>query len=333
MQYFLISPDGDGYRNLARDEFFLNSLRKGDMILYLYVNRNAVIIGRNQKPWLECNLNQLDADRVQLVRRVTGGGAVYHDEGNLNFSFICSEERYDEAEQTGIILSALTSLGIRANVTGRNDIEVDGKKFSGNAFCQRGSNRQRHGTLLISANLGIFDRYLHAPKQKLEAKGVKSVRARVCNLNEVKPGLDVASVCEALKNAYAERYGEFKEPKFSKNDLREIQTLYQKHSSWEWRMGEAPHFDYRLENRFSFGMAQICLTVENGIVQKAEFYTDSLDTTLREKLEPVLNGAAFENSAIQTRLSCAGSEGAEIAEWLNEQNLLGNQRTVTEGKP
>lgn len=116
---------------------------------------------------------------------------MYHDQGNLNFSFICSEDRYSDAEQTGIILKTLEKLGIQAEVSGRNDITIEGRKFSGNAYCKRGDNRQRHGTLLVNAQLGVFDRYLNAPKQKLEAKGVTSVRARVCNLCEYAPGLTV----------------------------------------------------------------------------------------------------------------------------------------------
>lgn len=319
MRYFLVSKDTDAYMNLARDEFFLNCMRAGNMILYLYVNGNAVIIGRNQNPYRECNLNQLDADGVQLVRRVSGGGAVYHDAGNLNFSFICPEDLYDEAEQTGVIMNALTRLGIHAQVTGRNDIEVEGRKFSGNAFCARGGNRQRHGTILVNANLTVFDRYLNAPKQKLEAKGVKSVKARVCNLSEFEPSLTVERTAQALRLAFEEKYGPSVSPAFTPEDEKEIDDLYRKHQSYEWRMGEAPHFDYTFENRFSFGMTQICASVENGVIVRARVFSDALDVALPGQIEELLSGSRFSSDAISASLSAEGERGDEIARYISAQ--------------
>lgn len=319
MQYFLISPDGDGHKNLARDEFLLNSLRPGDMALYLYINRNAVIIGRNQNPWRECNLNQLDADGVQLVRRVSGGGAVYHDQGNLNFSFICSADRYSDAEQTGIILKALKRLGIHAEVSGRNDMTIEGRKFSGNAYCQRGSNRQRHGTLLVNAQLGVFDCYLNAPKQKLEAKGVASVRARVCNLCEYAPGLTVEQTAQALREAYEEQYGPAVDYPYTPEDRKEIDRLYARHQSWEWRMGEAPHFDCTFENRFPWGMAQLCLSVENGVVVKARLYTDALDTGIPARVEACLPGVRFEKRALADAAAPVEGVGETLSAYILEK--------------
>ena len=319
MRYFLVSHDTDAYMNLARDEFFLNRTRAGDMILYLYVNGNAVIIGRNQNPYRECNLNQLDADGVQLVRRVSGGGAVYHDAGNLNFSFICSEDLYDEAEQTGMILNALTRLGIRAQTTGRNDIEIDGRKFSGNAFSARGGNRQRHGTLLVNANLSVFDRYLNAPRQKLEAKGVKSVKARVCNLTEFREDLTVERMADALREAYDERYGPSVPPTLSGEDEAEIYALYRKHQSYEWRMGEAPKFDYTFESRFSFGTTQICVSVEGGEIVRARVFSDSLDVALPGRIEALLRGCRFSADAMARALSAEGARGNEIAQTVSAQ--------------
>ena len=319
MQYFLVSADLDAHMNLARDEFFLNRMRAGDMILYLYVNGNAVIIGRNQNPYRECNLNQLDADGVQLVRRVSGGGAVYHDAGNLNFSFICPEALYDEAEQTGIILNALTRLGIQARVTGRNDIEIEGRKFSGNAFCARGGNRQRHGTLLVNANLTVFDRYLNAPKQKLEAKGVKSVKARVCNLTEYCANLSVEKMARALKAAYDEKYGPSVSPTISAEDEAEIMALYRRHQSYEWRMGEAPRFDYTFENRFSFGMTQICVSVQNGAIVRARVFSDALDVALPGRIEARMSGVRFAADALSSALRAEGDRGNEIARFISTQ--------------
>ena len=125
--YFYKSTSNDGWRNLAQDEWFINNMGEDELMLYLYVNENAVIIGKNQNPWKECNLSAMEQDNVQLVRRISGGGAVYHDMGNLNFSFIANKKRYDLEKQMSMILSAVRMMGIDAEATGRNDITVDGK--------------------------------------------------------------------------------------------------------------------------------------------------------------------------------------------------------------
>ncbi|MBQ3079814.1 MAG: lipoate--protein ligase, partial [Clostridia bacterium] len=264
MNSVLISKTLDAYENIAGDEYLLSSLGDDGMLLYLYVNKSAVIIGRNQNPWIECNLNQLDADGVQLVRRVSGGGAVYHDEGNLNFSFICKSERYSESEQTALILRALSSFGISAAATGRNDIVIGDRKISGNAYCRMGSNQLRHGTILISSDLTVFDRYLNVPKMKLEAKGVKSVKARIGRLSDIIPGITVDMVKNAIISEFQKTYGDAKEFAFTPDDEKAVLSLVNKHKSWEWKMGQQPKFDFALENRFSWGMAQIHITVDEG---------------------------------------------------------------------
>ena len=316
MNYVLISPSEDAYYNLALDEYLLDTLLDEDRILYFYINRKAVIIGRNQNPWIECNLNQLNADGVQLVRRISGGGCVYHDQGNLNFSFMCHEKNYDEKEQTGIVLKALLSLGIHAETTGRNDIAIDGRKFSGNAYCRRRNIQQRHGTLLVNAVLGIFDRYLSVPKKKLIAKGVKSVRSRICNLSEYREGLTCEMLMDALVKAYSEQYGDVEVYDLEKADKSAIQRLKEKNESWEWKMGEAPAFDYQFDNRFSWGTAQICLTVKNAVIEKMRVYSDSLDNSLSERMQDVLSGVRFEKEEIFKKLLLLEGEAKDIAEYI-----------------
>ena len=193
-----MSPTGDGWKNLAADEWFLDHLPEDTVLLYFYINDNAVIIGKNQNPWRECDLTAMEQDGVQLVRRVSGGGAVYHDGGNLNFSFIASRTRYDEQKQFELILQAVRSLGIACEFSGRNDLLAEGRKFSGNAFCHRGPNCQHHGTLLVDADMGRLQRYLKPDPRKLRAKGVASVRSRVCNLKELCPGLTAEAVRRAV---------------------------------------------------------------------------------------------------------------------------------------
>lgn len=322
MNYIAVSNSLDGYQNLARDEHLLNTLAPRDRALFLYVNARAVIIGRNQNPWRECNLTHMEIDGVQLVRRVSGGGAVYHDEGNLNFSFVCSKELYNEREQTQIVLGALKSLGICAQPTGRNDIAIGDKKISGNAYCERAHNKQRHGTLLINSELDKFDRYLSAPKLKLNAKGVQSVRARVCNISEYKPGLTTAEVADALKRAYAHKYGEVNEYVFTQGDKAIISARAQALQCWDWLMGEAPKFDFELEHRFEWGMAQLCLRVEHGRVISAKLYTDSLDENLPAHIESLCEGARFSTADIAQSLERGGAQAQQIAAHLRASRII-----------
>ena len=162
----------------------------------------------------------------------------------------------------------------------------------------------------------MFDRYLNAPKQKLEAKGVTSVRARVCNLCEYAPGLTVERTARALREAYEDVYGPASDYPYTPEDTAEIDRLYAHHQSWEWRMGEAPHFDYTFENRFPWGMAQLCLSVENGSVVKAKLYTDSLDTGIPSCVEACLAGVRFEKQALSDAAAKAEGVGETLSAYI-----------------
>lgn len=304
---YYFSPTGDAYENLAMDEYFLTHLPSDTHLLYFYINDNAVIIGRNQNAFTECDLDAMKERNVKLVRRLTGGGAVYHDVGNLNFSFLSPEGMYDTDAQDAILLSALRSLGIAAEKTGRNDFVVGGRKFSGNAFGARGGNRVRHGTLLISSDLSKLDRYLTVSAKKLRAKGVASVRSRVCNLTEYCPTLTVKGAAEAIRTAFEAYYGmPAEEYPLTQQDAAEIGVLRNERASFNWVMGEAPAFDYAFEERFSFGMAQLCLSVKDGRIAKAALYTDALDTDLAETARNALTGEIFTPDNIRRILAETG---------------------------
>lgn len=286
---FYFSKSFDAYDNIALDEYFLNSVKPGELVLYLYVNESAVIIGCNQNPWRECAVERMELHGVQLSRRCSGGGAVYHDRGNLNFSFIAGEGRYSETEQTGLLMQVLRSCGISAGVSGRNDIQVGNLKFSGNAYCSRGSNRLRHGTVLIDSKLDMLGRFLTPPAQKLEAKGVTSVRARVCNLRELCPWLTVNYFADSLKTVFN---GEELNP--ADVDREAIEALRQKHSSTQWRFLETPQFNFTLEERFPWGMAQLYLDVQAGVISSATLHTDANDSQLPIIVSAMLIGKQFQ---------------------------------------
>ena len=186
------------YQNLAVEEYLLLHCDKEECILYLWQNRNTVVIGRNQNAWKECLVSKLEEENGYPVRRLSGGGAVYHDLGNLNFTFLVRKENYNVDKQLNVILEAVKKLGIHAEKSGRNDILIDGHKFSGNAFYEQGDCCYHHGTLMVHVNLGELSRYLTVSKDKLQSKGVDSVRARVANLTEYAPDATVELLKQKL---------------------------------------------------------------------------------------------------------------------------------------
>lgn len=315
-----ISDSRDGWRNLAVDEYFIDTLGEEDMLLYFYINGGAVIIGRGQNPWAECNLAAMDRDNVQLVRRITGGGAVFHDEGNLNFSFIAGEKIYNLERQLGMILNAVRSLGIPCDFSGRNDLLADGKKFSGNAFCQRGNIRQHHGTLLLNADLSRLQNYLNVDPRKLQAKGAKSVRSRVCNLSEYVPGLNCEQMLGALARAFRAEYGDFEV--LSGPDEAALTPYIQKQRSEEWRLGKTPRFDLEIENRFPWGNVQLLLTLRQGRVDELDVYSDAIDADLVREVHDRLLGVKFGSRVMADALLASEKEQIhELAEFVLQQNL------------
>ena len=195
------------YKNLAVEEYLLLHCREKECILYLWQNQNTVVAGRNQNVWKECLVSRLEQDNGHIVRRLSGGGAVYHDLGNLNFTFLVRKENYDVSKQLDVILKAVQKLGIAAEKSGRNDILADGRKFSGNAFYEKGNYCYHHGTLMVNVNMEDLSKYLTVSKEKLKSKGVDSVRSRVVNLSEYVPELSIDLLKEKLREAFGEVYG------------------------------------------------------------------------------------------------------------------------------
>lgn len=314
--YIYSAPTGDGWLNLARDGYFLENNKKGDVILYFYVNKNAVIIGRNQNAWKECSIANMDADGVQLVRRHSGGGAVFHDNGNLNFSFITDEKHYDLNRQMRVILNAVSKLGLKAELSGRNDITVDGKKFSGNAFSLAKGNRSHHGTILVNADLTKLSNYLCVSKEKMRSKGIDSVRARVCNICELSSGLTVEAMRRLVIESFIEEYGAASEYVFDGTALAEVEERRERLASWEWRFGKTPQFDFETDKRFSFGDTQIYFNLRDGVIRETKVYSDCLDTELTTEIENALTEVHFRKEEIKAALSKMKDQSiaAELAE-------------------
>lgn len=310
--FVYISLSFDAYENMAVDEWFLDHVKKDEFILHLYQNENAVIIGKNQNPWVECDLAKMKEDGVQLARRVSGGGAVYHDKGNINFSFITHEENYDEKQQLDLICKAVQSLGIPCEFSGRNDLLAEGKKFSGNAFAHRKGVAIHHGTLLVSSDLKRLSSYLTVDPKKIQSKGISSVRSRVCNLTDFVPELTLRQTQNAILRSLNERDGFFGEFAFTNDEWAEVEAYKAKHSNPDWFLGQTPRFDYEWRDRLSFGNVQICFSFEKGVISKAKVFTDALLPEFSEMVEGLLCGISFDSTAIKQAL--ATSSVPEILE-------------------
>ena len=289
------------YSNLATEKFLLDTVDQDTLRLYLWRNENTAVIGKNQNPWAECNCDLLDAEGGFVARRLSGGGAVFHDKGNLNFTFICNEKNYDVNKHLKVIKKACEFIGITAEISGRNDILTHGKKFSGNAFYHSGGKAYHHGTILISSSTEKIERYLTPKKQKLEAKGVKSVKSRVINLNEIKQDLTPQIMADNMITAAQEIYG-LKADFLTLKQNQQIKNNTEIFSSWEYIFGKTLPFSVCLADRFNWGEIQINLNLLNAKITDIKVFTDSLDFSLAEKLEEALLGKEFSAQKIKTRL-------------------------------
>lgn len=282
------------YSNLAMEEFLLQNVEPGECVLYLWQNRHTVVIGRNQNAWRECKVGELEADGGFLARRLSGGGAVFHDLGNLNFTFLVHAEDYDVDRQLEVVLRAIEKLGAHAEKTGRNDVTVQGRKISGNAFYKAGGRCYHHGTVLVDVNMEDLSRYLNVPEDKLRSKGVASVRSRVANLTDFCPGATVEQVRELLTEAFGEAYG--KTPSEIPNDaldFHQIGALTEKYRSWDWRLGCKLAFETEITHRFTWGEIQIQLALDGGRISRAQAYSDAMDFDFAQRLPQALEGCRF----------------------------------------
>lgn len=293
----------DPYYNLAVEQHLMETVPAHCCILYLWQNRNTVVIGRNQNAWKECRTTLLEQENGFLARRLSGGGAVYHDMGNLNFTFLLPVAEFDLDRQLSVIAEACRSLGIEVERSGRNDILVDGKKFSGNAFYKNGSQSYHHGTLMVHVDKDKLGRYLSPSKAKLEAKGVSSVRSRVANLCEYAPGLTCPEMKAHMASAFSSVYGQIAEIRTEKDlDPAAVDKLCRRNASHEWIYGSRFPFTFCCEQRFGWGDVQLNLVVERGHVLQAKAFSDSMDWTSAPRLEQALTGSPFALSPLLDRI-------------------------------
>ena len=284
----------DPHYNLAVEKRLFDMVGPEECILYLWQNQNTVVIGRSQNPWVECRTSLLESEGGKLARRLSGGGAVFHDIGNLNFTFLVSNDNYDVDRQLSVIQEACRLAGVSVEKSGRNDLLAEGRKFSGNAFYHSGINAYHHGTLMVDVDKEKLQRYLSPSKAKLQAKGIASVRSRVVNLRELSPTLTIETLKEYMVQAFQTIYGLPASPiELSPKDLVTIQATATEYGSWEFLYGTPLPFTFQCEEKFDWGHILLQLQAKGGIIQAAKVYTDAMDWRLANQVEDALTGCRF----------------------------------------
>ncbi len=320
------NPFTDPYFNLAAEQYLLDA-KQGDVFM-LWRNESAVIIGKNQNAYAELNLDYVEKNKIKVVRRLTGGGAVFHDVGNVNFSFIVPGEEnatLDFERFTRPIINALSALGIEnVCLSGRNDILIGGAKVSGNAQSSYNGKTLHHGTLLFSSDLSMLTGALNVDPEKIKSKGIKSVRNRVANISDfLSEKMDALGFMEHLENFVAEKTNALIVD-FSNEDIYEIKKLRdEKYSTWEWNFGKSKEFSVNKKKRYSFGGVEISLSVDSGFIKsiciRGDFFGMG-DVTL---LENSLIGKKYSKEEIEKSIDeklldecIAGMDKASFAELM-----------------
>lgn len=303
---YLKNSNTDPYYNMAFDEYCLESLPIDEPVFYLWQNRPAVIVGFNQEVNTEVNLDYLKANDIALVRRVTGGGAVYHDFGNLNYTIVGRSEdlERDYPQYASMMMEALQTLGVPATLSGRNDILVGGKKVSGFAKRVCKNRLMVHGTLMYKVDLEVLAKVLHPSATKLQSKGIASVRSRVTNLCEHLPMLaDIQTFSQRLEEILSCNRSDM-EYKLSDHELANIRQLRdEKFAQWEWNYGRSPKATLTHSARLACGTVEIHLTLKENRIFSCQFGGDFLGNLPASEVEKALQGVSYEADAIRECLS------------------------------
>ncbi len=325
----IYSEEVNPWYNLALEEYLLDQVADDEVMLYLWQNDRTVVIGRNQNAWKECRFKKLEKeDGGFLARRLSGGGAVYHDLGNFNFTFLADRDLYDLEKQLSVILEAVREIGIEANFSGRNDLLAAERKFSGNAFYFTGERAYHHGTVLVDSDFEALVGYLQVSEEKIKSKGIDSVRSRVINLKELSSEITVEELKEKVAASFLKVYGNeetvLDEKYYKPSQMPELEQLFEKYSSWEWRYGMTPDFDITFSNRFSWGEIQIGLSLKDGYIKKVEVYSDAMEVELIAQMSTVLEELPFQKQDIIAEITKLDPESTlinDINKWLTEKKF------------
>ncbi len=288
----VVTDSTEPFHNISVESRLLDVCDEHAVYMYLWRNDKTVVIGKFQNAFQECDIDRLQSIGGSLVRRLTGGGAVYHDVNNLNFSFVAHKNNYDKVKQQAVILYAVRRLGIKAEVSGRNDITVDGKKFSGNSFLTRGDIMLHNGTIMIDTDKDMMEKCLTVSKEKMCSKGVASVKSRTTNLKQYDKTLTTGKMAIELLKAFGDVYEMpvqlIKEEDLGVNEIEKIKNDIFMNDAF--RFGTNPSFTDTVNGRFEWGGVEVCYSSENGVITGAQVYSDAIDTDAIDALRAYLPG-------------------------------------------
>ncbi|MBC1225970.1 lipoate--protein ligase [Listeria booriae] len=309
--------------NLAVEEFILTELDLDEPVLLFYINQPSIIIGRNQNTIEEINTEYVAKNNIKVVRRLSGGGAVYHDEGNLNFSFITKDDGdsfHNFAKFTQPIVEALKKQGVNAELKGRNDLLIDGFKVSGNAQFATKGKMFSHGTLMLDLNLDNVVASLKVRKDKIESKGIKSVRSRVANISEF---MEQKMTTEEFRDLLlldlfdVENVKDVKEYVLTEADWEKIHAISEKrYNNWDWNYGKSPKFNLERTKRFPVGGIDVRLDVVKSVIADVKIFGDFFGVGDVTEIEDKLRGVNYDRKTIETAL-----QGVDIKHYFGNITL------------
>lgn len=312
----------DPYINLAIEEYVLNNFGENDTYLLFYINKPSIIIGRNQNSIEEINTKYVDENNIKVVRRLSGGGAVYHDEGNLNFSFITKDDGesfHNFQKFTQPVVEALHDLGVPAELSGRNDLLSEGRKISGNAQFTTKGRMFSHGTLMFNSEIENVVAALNVSAEKIKSKGIKSIRSRVANIVEF---LDKDMTMEEFKSHLlrhlfnVDDLNDVPKYKLTDEDWKEIHKISKvRYQNWDWNFGKSPKFDIQKSHKFPAGLVDVRMDVSKGQIKSCKIYGDFFGVGDITVIEEALIDIRYQKEAIEKAL-----EEIDVPHYLGKIN-------------
>ncbi|HEN8866488.1 TPA: lipoate--protein ligase [Streptococcus agalactiae] len=296
---YIVNTSNDPAYNVALEAYAFQKLTDIDEIFILWINEPAIIIGRHQNTIQEINKEFIDKNGIHVVRRLSGGGAVYHDLNNLNYTIISNntqEGAFDFQTFSKPVIDTLAKLGVKAEFTGRNDLEINGQKFAGNAQAYYKGRMMHHGCLLFDVDMSVLGQALKVSKDKIESKGIKSVRARVTNIvDHLSDKITVQEFSDAILAQMKEEYPEMDEYVLSDAELSEIQAMRDNQfATWDWTYGKAPEYTIERGVRYPAGKITTYANVENSTIKSVKIFGDFFGVKPVDDIEKMLKGVRYD---------------------------------------